>query len=198
MAKRKKENLNQSLSFNYHLPLFTEQTDWDAKAGEFVDRFPSPPLIEHRMNTDRINSFCRMVLGSYQNIVFIGREDLITLIHSIGSHFPRNVERRHFYFCDSSSSQPLSELEKTLESEQTVLVFIGSRLDERDLLALSLTQKEKKTIFVGPSMGSLSESARILFVPFFPFDANFLRFWQHSEFAYLPLSAMGCDIAEFE
>jgi len=158
--------------------------------------FPVPPFVSWTINTDRISYFCRNILDSLDQVVWIGKDDVIQLLEFFYTESVSVQTSRRFHFCPSSNPEYLLRLKKSIDTTKSVYFVLGRKLDELDLIKLVMLLRQENVVLVGPDVGVLSEYARLLFIPFYPIENQNCRFWHHSELLYLPLQAMEIPIKD--
>jgi len=196
MVKNKRKKLKRSLTCCGFTRLPGYPLVWNIRAKDLFENFPVPPFVGRIINTDRMNSFCRVMLDSWEKIIWIGKDDIIQLVQLLGKESITLQREREFFFCPSSDPEYLNKIRQTLDPTQSIYIVLSRKLDEPDLIKLVMTLNQEKKVFVGPAIGAMSEYARLLFVPFYPIETDSYRFWHHSELLYLPLTAMDIFIQD--
>ena len=194
MAKNQRRKLKSKLICSGFTKLLDGPFKWDIKSIDLFEGFPVLPFVSWTMNTDRLNSFCRNILDPWEQIVWIGNDDLIPLLEFFRTESLFVNQSQVFRFCPSSHQEYLLRIRQTCDPSRTVYVVLGRTLDEFDLIKLVMALNREKKVFVGPAIGVMSEYARFLMIPFYPIETNSYRFWLHSELFYLPLNAMELSI----
>ncbi|NLJ48808.1 MAG: hypothetical protein GX428_04360 [Candidatus Atribacteria bacterium] len=196
MGKNQKRKIKSKIIYKGFTKINDIHFDWNLKPNGFFDGFPVPPFVNWAINFDRINSFNRNFLQSNQQIVWIGKDDIIRFLECLYTESEAIQSHQNYYFCSSSHPEYLYTLSRSNNLFDMVFVILGRTLDELDLIKLVMMVNEGKKIFVGPEIGIMSEFSRLLFFPFYPVETANCRFWHHSELLYLPLYSMGLPIRD--
>ena len=196
MAKNQRRKVSSKLAFQEFTKYPDIHFDWDNQPVEAFEGFPIPPFVSWMINTDRVNSFCRSIFNDVENMVWIGKDDIIHLLESFQTESVQVQANQQFFFCSSSHPEYLLKIKGSIDLSKTIFVILGRKFDELDLIKFIMDLSQEKKVFIGPDVGIMSEYARFLFIPFYPIETENCRFWHHSELIYLPLHAMGLPIKE--
>ena len=196
MAKNQRRKIKSKIIYKGFTKINDVHFDWNVKPDNFFNGFPVPPFVSWTINTDRISSFNRNILQPNQQIVWIGKDDIIQFLECFYAESELIQNHQSYHFCSSSRPEYLYKLSHSVDLLNTVFVVLGRTLDELDLIKLVMMLNEGKRVFIGPEVGLMSELARLLFFPFYPVETKNCRFWHHSELLYFPLHSMGLPIRD--
>ncbi len=196
MAKNQRRKIKSKIIYKGFTKINDIHFDWNIKPDGFFNGFPVPPFVSWKINIDRISSFNRNIFQSNQQIVWIGKDDVIQFLECLYTESESVQSNQSYLFCSSSHPEYLHKLSHSVDLLDTIFVVLGRTLDELDLVKLVMMLNEGKRVFVGPEVGVMSEFARLLLFPFYPVETENCRFWHHSELLYLPLHSMNLPIKD--
>lgn len=163
MAKNQRRKIKSKIIYKGFTKINDVHFDWNVKTDNFFNGFPVPPFVSWTINTDRISSFNRNILQPNQQIVWIGKDDIIQFLECFYAESELIQNHQSYHFCSSSRPEYLYKLSHSVDLLNTVFVVLGRTLDELDLIKLVMMLNEGKRVFIGPEVGMMSELARLLF-----------------------------------
>jgi len=164
---------------------------------ELLEKLPLLPLEEEIILEQAFN-FYRVVLQEEKNLVFLSSPPVISFVRNFLRGKTSSKEKRFIGFVDSSEEDLLLHWGRTLPPKDTALVVLARPLEELQLLLLGFSLPPWKKVLVGSNYGILAQSARALFLPFFPTEIYHHHFWQRSALLYLPLISLNLPVRELE
>lgn len=125
MAKNQRRKLKSKIIYKGFTKINDIHFDWNIKPDGFFNGFPVPPFVSWKINIDRISSFNRNILQSNQQIVWIGKDDVIQFLECLYTESESVQSNQSYLFCSSSHPEYLHKLSHSVDLLNTIFVVLG-------------------------------------------------------------------------